>query len=129
MVRKSLFFIATVIATGYIGYQIAWHPDSMPGGADVGTSLLAIAVGVLALAFLAWAVASASPAKTIGAFVLGIVSAKLGDDLWSSISLGDIGVLVAVLIGLVVLYAGTVLDGTNNTGSSTGLRQRIKDKL
>lgn len=129
MIRKSLFFAVTVLVVGTAGYQLAWHAEVLGGAGDIGKSVGAIVVALVAIALAIWAILRPTKFKVGLSFVLGFIAARLGGSLWETIGFSQLGWLFGSLIGLGVLYVGTVVDQTNSQSPNGGLRQRIKDWL
>jgi hypothetical protein len=81
MIRRSFFFVLTVVLAAWAGYQLAWNREvfeSLKSTEAIG--FLALAIG--AVAFLVWSMLQPSWWKVPVAFVLGLFAAQLGSELF-----------------------------------------------
>lgn len=109
MLRRSLFFILTVVTLCALGYQAAWHPELFGDGLGLlrsGGALLAFGLGI---AFLIWGWFQPAGWKTLAAFGLGILAAWASAPLWGAITWATIGWVIGALIVLAILWMGTTM--------------------
>ncbi len=112
--RKTLFFVVTVATVWILRGVWDWNPDLRDRiGDHPWQSVALLTLGVASFALLIWAAATASWWKVILAFVLGIAAALWGSELLEGIAWTQIGIIVACIALLVLLWGLTVLDFSN----------------
>jgi hypothetical protein len=110
MVRRLIGFILTVLLVGWSMYRLAWSPDLRELIMDHPyQSVGFVAAVLLTFVLWLWLVLDTNTPKAIGASVLSVVVALWGRELLGGISWGQIGLLFAALLVLVILGAITVL--------------------
>lgn len=107
-VRRTAGFALTVILVSWCFYQLAWQPDLRNQVfKHPAQSIGLLLVAIVAIGFMIWAIAKPSSWKVAIAFVLGLATAIWGSSLLHGVGWTQVGVLLATLVALVLLWAIT----------------------
>jgi apolipoprotein N-acyltransferase len=110
-IRRTIGFLVTVGLIGRLCYQLAWEPELRDRLLEEPWQSVGLLVlMVVAVAALVWAVLDPDSWKVILAFLLGLATAIWGRELLEGITWSQIGILVGILAGLVVLWVITTWD-------------------
>jgi hypothetical protein len=103
VVRRSLAWVLTVALAIYATHYMEYHP-ALRDAFLTAKTFEVVALAVVTLALLVWAVLSRSAFGTIVAFVLGIFTAIYGQSLFE----GNVVFFAITLTGALVLYVLTI---------------------
>ena len=109
MLRRTLFFVISILLAGIAGWHVAWQPHIFGEGFALPRSIGAMAAFVVAIGFLIWAWKHPAGWKTLVVFTLGIGAAWLAAPMWLSISWSGFGWTLLVLYVLTLLWVGTIV--------------------
>ncbi len=123
IVRKSVFFIVTIVVTGYLVTYWWYTPELRDRVSDhPWQSVSLLILGVVSVALLVWGIVRPSSWKVLLSFGLGFAAALWGMELLEGIAWLQIGIIAGCIAILVVLWVLTILD-TENTHT---WRQRLQ---